>query len=64
LPQPTRGGRLSTWREAERVLAGYPDGRANDGVSAGPASLVGLELARRRGETAPAVPAKDREASS
>jgi NADH-quinone oxidoreductase subunit E len=63
LPQPTRGGRLCTWREAERVLAGFPDGRANDGVSAGPASLVGLELARRRGETAPAVPAKD-EASS
>jgi NADH-quinone oxidoreductase subunit E len=64
LPQPTRGGRLCTWREAERVLAGFPDGRANDGVSAGPASLVGLELARRRGETAPAVPAKDDEASS
>jgi NADH-quinone oxidoreductase subunit E len=64
LPQPTRGGRLCTWREAERVLAGFPDGRANDGVSAGPASLVGLELARRRGETAPAVPAKDGEASS
>ena len=56
LPQPTRGGRLCTWREAERVLAGFPDGRANDGVGAGPASLVGLELAHSRNETAPAVP--------
>jgi NADH-quinone oxidoreductase subunit E len=62
LPQPTRGGRLCTWREAERVLAGFPDGRANDGVSAGPASLVGLELAHQRGDSAPrgtAVPASD-----
>ncbi len=57
LPQPTRGGRLCTWREVERVLAGFPDGHANDGVSAGPASLVGLELAHQRGDTAPAVPA-------
>jgi NADH-quinone oxidoreductase subunit E len=56
LPQPTRGGRLCTWREAERVLAGFPDGRANDGVSAGPASLVGLELAHARGDKPPAVP--------
>jgi NADH-quinone oxidoreductase subunit E len=59
LPQPTRGGRLCTRREAERVLAGFPDGRANDGVSAGPASLVGLELAHQRGDTAPAAPASD-----
>jgi NADH-quinone oxidoreductase subunit E len=62
LPQPTRGARLCTWREAERVLAGFPDGRANEGVSAGPASLVGLELAHQRGDTAPsstAVPAND-----
>jgi NADH-quinone oxidoreductase subunit E len=63
LPQPTRGGRLCTWREAERVLAGFPDGRANDGVSAGPASLVGLELARQRGQTAPDVPAKTQPAT-
>jgi NADH-quinone oxidoreductase subunit E len=66
LPQPTRGGRLCTWREAERVLAGFPDGRANDGVSAGPASLIGLELAHQRGDTAPPIPAPatDAEASS
>jgi NADH-quinone oxidoreductase subunit E len=56
LPQPSRGARLCTWREAERVLAGFSDGRANEGVSAGPASLVGLVLAHQRGDTAPDVP--------
>jgi NADH-quinone oxidoreductase subunit E len=67
LPQPTRGGRLCTWREAERVLAGFPDGRANDGVSAGPASLVGLQLAHQRGDTAPKasdIPAPEPEATA
>jgi NADH-quinone oxidoreductase subunit E len=57
LPMPTRGARLCTWRQAERVLAGFPDGRADDGPAAGPASLVGLELARERGESAPPAPA-------
>jgi NADH-quinone oxidoreductase subunit E len=48
---PTRGAAtVCTWREAERVLAGFPDGRADEGVSAGPASLVGLRLADERGE--------------
>ena len=56
LPQPTRGGRLCTFREASRVLAGFYDGRANDGPSAGPASLIGLEMAKQRGETAPPMP--------
>src|SRR5512144_2662471 len=49
----TRGPRIVTWREAERVLAGFPDDLANDGPSAGPASLVGLGLARDNGWTAP-----------
>jgi NADH-quinone oxidoreductase subunit E len=49
----TRGARLCTWREAERVLAGFPDGRADEGPAAGPASLVGLRLARERGWRAP-----------
>jgi NADH-quinone oxidoreductase subunit E len=53
-PQPTRGAAaLCTWREASRVLAGYPDGRANEGPSAGPATLVGLRIARERGWRAP-----------
>src|SRR6478735_6516931 len=49
----TRGPRVVTWREAERVLAGFPDGLADDGPAAGPASLVGLGIARERGWTAP-----------
>jgi NADH-quinone oxidoreductase subunit E len=51
--QATRGARLCTWREAERVLAGFPDDRADEGPVAGPASLVGLEIARQRGWKAP-----------
>ena len=49
----TRGPRLCTWREAERVLAGFPDELADEGPAAGPASLVGLQIARERGWTAP-----------
>src|SRR5213595_3287903 len=41
----TRGPRLCTWRQAERVLAGFPDDLADEGPSAGPASLVGLNIA-------------------
>jgi NADH-quinone oxidoreductase subunit E len=48
----TRGPRLCTWREAERVLAGFPDGRVDEGPGAGPASLVGLQLARENNWTA------------
>jgi len=51
--QSTRGPRLCTWREAERVLAGFEDGLADEGPSAGPASLVGLEIAREKQWTAP-----------
>ncbi len=49
----TRGPKLCSWREAERVLAGFPDGRVDEGPTAGPASLVGLEIARERGWSAP-----------
>ena len=49
----TRGPRVVTWREAERVLAGFPDDLADEGPSAGAASLVGLGLARENGWTAP-----------
>ena len=51
----TRGPRLHTWREAERVLAGFPDDLADEGPSAGPASLVGLGIAREKGWTAPSI---------
>jgi NADH-quinone oxidoreductase subunit E len=49
----TRGPRIATWREIERVLAGFPDDRVDDGPAAGPASLVGLRIARDRGWSAP-----------
>jgi NADH-quinone oxidoreductase subunit E len=49
----TRGPRIVTWREAERVLAGFPDDLADEGPTAGPASLVGLEIARKNNWTAP-----------
>ncbi len=49
----TRGPRICTWREAERVLAGFSDDRADEGPSAGPATLAGLRLARERGWQAP-----------
>ena len=51
---PTRGpGRLVTWREAARILAGFNDDQATDGPAAGPADLVGLKLAKEHGWTAP-----------
>ena len=49
----TRGAELVGWRETERVLAGFPDGRADQGPTAGPASLLGLDIAHERGWTAP-----------
>ncbi len=49
----TRGARVVTWRQAERVLAGFPDDRADEGPSAGAPSLVGLAIARERGWSAP-----------
>jgi NADH-quinone oxidoreductase subunit E len=49
----TRGPRIVTWRQAERVVAGFNDGRTDEGPSAGPASLVGLGIARENGWTAP-----------
>jgi NADH-quinone oxidoreductase subunit E len=52
--RPTRGpNRVCTFKEVSRVLAGFPDGRADEGIGAGPASLVGLRLAREQGWTAP-----------
>jgi NADH-quinone oxidoreductase subunit E len=49
----TRGPRICTWREAERVLAGFPDDRADEGPAAGPATLLGLRIAQEKGWTAP-----------
>lgn len=49
----TRGATITSWREAERVLAGFPDGRADEGPSAGDASLLGKQLADENGWSAP-----------
>lgn len=48
-----RGATITSWREAERVLAGFPDGRADEGPSAGPESLLGLQIAHEKNWTAP-----------
>jgi NADH-quinone oxidoreductase subunit E len=50
----TRGATITSWREAERVVAGFNDGRTDEGPSAGPASLAGLGLARENDWKAPA----------
>jgi NADH-quinone oxidoreductase subunit E len=46
LPTPTRGASLCTFKQVSRILAGFPDGRADEGPSAGPASLAGLRIYR------------------
>ncbi|MCW3158095.1 NADH-quinone oxidoreductase subunit NuoE [Micropruina sonneratiae] len=51
-----RGATLTSWREAERVLAGFPDGRADEGPTAGEASTLGLRVAREKGWRAPDAP--------
>ena len=55
----TRGPRVCTWKEAERVLAGFPDDLADEGPAAGPASLVGLQIAREKGWKAPSTGRKE-----
>jgi len=51
---PTRGaGQVCTFREVSRVLAGFPDGRANEGTGAGTPTTRGTLLARQMGWTAP-----------
>jgi NADH-quinone oxidoreductase subunit E len=52
----TRGARVCTWREAERVLAGFSDNRADEGPTAGAESLLGLRIAADRGWSAPPPP--------
>ncbi|MFD4244302.1 NADH-quinone oxidoreductase subunit NuoE [Streptomyces sp. NPDC058525] len=50
--EPTRGAPLCTYKETARILAGFPDereGAVEATGGAGPASLIGLRIAR--GET-------------
>jgi NADH-quinone oxidoreductase subunit E len=59
-PAPTRGpDRLTTFKEVSRVLAGFNDGLGQQGPPAGAASLVGLEIAKQRGDVAPPFPSKE-----
>jgi NADH-quinone oxidoreductase subunit E len=49
---PTRGApRLCTWRQASRILAGFPDDQAAGGHTAGDPSLAGLRKAKELGWT-------------
>jgi NADH-quinone oxidoreductase subunit E len=51
---PTRGPlTMRTFKEVERVLAGFQDGLADEGPSAGDASLAGLKVAEAHGWKAP-----------
>lgn len=59
---PTRGAAIRTWQEGERVLAGFPDGRADEGPAAGPESLLGLRIAQEKGWSAPAAPSQGTQA--
>ena len=37
---------VPTFKEASEVLAGFNDGRANEGVQAGDPTLLGLKIAK------------------
>jgi NADH-quinone oxidoreductase subunit E len=50
--KPTRGApRLCTWKQASKILAGFPDGQAAEGNTAGPPTLAGLRIAKEQGWT-------------
>jgi len=51
----TRGATITSWRQAERVLAGFEDGLVDEGPAAAGPSLVGLEIARENDWTAPPI---------
>ncbi|WP_278236480.1 NADH-quinone oxidoreductase subunit NuoE [Isoptericola sp. AK164] len=51
---PTRGAdSVCSFKQMSRVLAGFDDGRADEGAGAGGPTLEGLRIARERGWTAP-----------
>ncbi|QTE29127.1 NADH-quinone oxidoreductase subunit NuoE [Pengzhenrongella sicca] len=57
---PTRGAdSVCTFKQMSRVLAGFSDGRADEGIGAGVATQRGTVLAKERGWAAPAFPADD-----
>lgn len=59
---PTRGAdSVCSFKDMSRVLAGFHDGRADEGVGAGPAMLEGLKIADDRGWVAPGDDSKAKE---
>ena len=47
---PSRGApRLVTWKQAARILAGFPDDQATGGHTAGQPTLAGLRIAKEHG---------------
>jgi NADH-quinone oxidoreductase subunit E len=57
---PTRGAAsVCSFKQMSRVLAGFSDGRADEGVGAGEPTLAGLRLAREHDWTAPGGAAPD-----
>jgi NADH-quinone oxidoreductase subunit E len=49
-PAPSRGAaRLVTWKQAARILAGFPDDQATTGHTAGHGTLAGLRIAKENG---------------
>jgi NADH-quinone oxidoreductase subunit E len=62
VPQPTRGGRLCTFKQIERQVAGFFDAEdafALDSVSSGVPTEAGVKLAIERGDTAPSYASGD-----
>ncbi|WP_061961030.1 NADH-quinone oxidoreductase subunit NuoE [Demequina flava] len=48
--KPTRGSnKVSTFKETERVLAGFEDGKVDEDQGVGDPTLVGLKIAREQG---------------
>ncbi|MGW6456642.1 NADH-quinone oxidoreductase subunit NuoE [Streptomyces sp. NPDC055078] len=61
--EPTRGAPLCTYKETARILAGFPDerpGAVEASGGAGPASLIGLRLAKGEGIPARVVSPRGR----
>jgi NADH-quinone oxidoreductase subunit E len=55
-PAPSRGASLCTFRQTERILAGFADQRPDEGQGgAGEATLAGLKVARDHDMRAPAA---------
>ncbi|MCL2090284.1 MAG: NADH-quinone oxidoreductase subunit NuoE [Micrococcales bacterium] len=54
---PTRGAdSVATFKEVSHVLAGFPDGRGDEGGEPGAPTLQGIALAKQKRWTAPALP--------